>query len=1285
MRNSHIRRARVLAAAAGICLALYAGASPAAANPLPDSPPSISAPSSDPSSDESDDSSSSPDDSTGSSASAAGGASAEEDSADGSTDADAVETPEPSGQGTHEDQPTGSDADDGAASSGSTGSEPGGSEIDSPTDMDLPGTDGPPVDEPSWAEEGSSGDRGNPADSAEVTDSVEPALLPPGPDESEPVESAEPYSQFRAPGDAPADGVNEPGPVNKHAAAATLEAEVNGGTASIASSTLAPTTFTSPTMGPLSRSTLTFTFPTFNLQNVFAGFTFFSLPLLGAGTPAPVNPFPLAILAWVRRTQQVFDNKTPTVGASTSVYDATSGTVRGLLGISDADGDRLAYTVTDAPDRGTVIINSDGTYIYTPNSATAEAGGTDTFTVRASDNTGFHFHGLASLFGLNRHTATASVTVAVPADPNEDPVRNPNSLPQVGAPDPLTGVVTGSVAGIVTDPDGDPIRYSSADPLVTVDASTGAFTFTPTPDVRHQAAFPGASPTRPVVISVSDGRGGSVDVAFEVGISSTNQTPMATGQLPSFVVDPVSGSVAGSLAGTVTDGDGDPLVFGSSTGLSTKGGTVVVTESGGFVYTPTAPSLYDASDPNASDDATSDTFTVTVTDGVGQPTSVTVVVPIETFGPTVSVAGEPTIYSSPVVDRNGTAHVITQDPSGDYYVTSVDSDGTVTRVVLLGEPSHPMLDEQGSIIIRTRKYLPERSTYEYHLTVIRGDHSHSATLSGMPDSANPLVVDASGTVFQITNPGFLPGFRVTAVNATGSTTVELPGAPYDGNVVVNGVGTGFVLSYTVLGGGSGGGSTRPTSYVNSLTVISAEGSSDIDLPDGPRQIPVLGSLVTAADGTSYLFSYEDATDYYGTKLLAISSDGATVTTVPIEGGASGIVVSGNTAYVTAGGPTAGQSRIIAVTGGVASTFAVLPGNVVGGALLSPDNTTLYQLVILPDSSRAVLRIREGEVTQMGSGQSGAATPVAVTEDGTVYLIGTTFVDSVEGPQYTTTLTTITDAGITTQYVVEGLSNGQLTTFDGGAFVRTLAGSPPDQVYRVLAVRGTDSLLVGSPLSPKTDILVGGDNGYYFEGYDEDLVAVDADGSTTTVLGGTRYGALVVTEDRAFQLVRNGTFGNSTGALLVVSPSDTTRIELLGSPFEMVSIGSDVYVVSVDQAASKTYLTVVTADGPTVHTLDGLPGGFVLTTADGLYVTTVSGPGTTPTSAEQFTTTVRAYVGAELVGTTVLPGNTSGGAIAGADGTIRQTVITGDPVGGFVTRTVTISPSSTAGATALVDL
>ncbi|XQF94414.1 Ig-like domain-containing protein (plasmid) [Pseudoalteromonas espejiana] len=83
------------------------------------------------------------------------------------------------------------------------------------------------------------------------------------------------------------------------------------------------------------------------------------------------------------------DNKqpTPVVNTAPSASDAmlttqTEVAINDTLIATDADGDSLTYALTTEPTLGTVVVNSDGSFTYTPNK---EATGSDSFMFGVSD------------------------------------------------------------------------------------------------------------------------------------------------------------------------------------------------------------------------------------------------------------------------------------------------------------------------------------------------------------------------------------------------------------------------------------------------------------------------------------------------------------------------------------------------------------------------------------------------------------------------------------------------------------------------------------------------------------------------------------------------------------------------------------------------------------------------------------------------------------------------------------------------------------------------------------
>lgn len=245
-----------------------------------------------------------------------------------------------------------------------------------------------------------------------------------------------------------------------------------------------------------------------------------------AATADPISGFFAGVTAF-------FNNQTPRLNPAQTAQGAT-GVVTGLLNAVDPDSPRLSYTIAADPSHGVVALSPEGAWTYTPDVAVA-AGVTDSFRVTVSDApSGFAIHGLAGLinllsFGLlgsrgDSSTSQVTVTVAPFTPPNRAPVAG---TPVVGIPDATTGVVTGGVSA--TDADGDPLAYrapvSTAKGAISINASSGAFTYTPTVAARNTAAAPGATPTDRAdsfAVIVTDGRGGTATALVTVAIGPTS-------------------------------------------------------------------------------------------------------------------------------------------------------------------------------------------------------------------------------------------------------------------------------------------------------------------------------------------------------------------------------------------------------------------------------------------------------------------------------------------------------------------------------------------------------------------------------------------------------------------------------------------------------------------------------------------------------------------------------------------------------------------------------------------
>ncbi len=182
--------------------------------------------------------------------------------------------------------------------------------------------------------------------------------------------------------------------------------------------------------------------------------------------------------------------------------DADTGRVTGTLTVTDADRDALTFTTTP-PSRGSVVVNADGTFAYTPTAQARAAGaGTDSFQVTVDDG-----HG-----GTRTLTVAVSVAASTPG----------NDLPVLGAVAYSVHAVTGVVTGQVHVTDASPLSYllASATPtagVLSIDGATGEFIFTPTAAARYRAYFTPGEDQLTFTVSALDSQDGiPVDVSIPI-------------------------------------------------------------------------------------------------------------------------------------------------------------------------------------------------------------------------------------------------------------------------------------------------------------------------------------------------------------------------------------------------------------------------------------------------------------------------------------------------------------------------------------------------------------------------------------------------------------------------------------------------------------------------------------------------------------------------------------------------------------------------------------------------
>ncbi|MGP9557633.1 tandem-95 repeat protein [Psychrobacter sp. AOP7-A1-24] len=253
-----------------------------------------------------------------------------------------------------------------------------------------------------------------------------------------------------------------------------------------------------------------------------------------------------------------------------SVIAATEDTVAEgqLATTTDVDGDTLTYALDEETTNGSVIVNADGSYSYTPN---ANFHGEDSFTYTVTD-------------GTETITKTATITVA---SVNDLPVSTDTAIEATE-----DTVATGQLEA-ATDADGDDLTYAlkdnAANGKVTVNAD-GSYSYAPNADFNGEDSF---------TYTVTDGQGGVITQTATITIAAVNDAPVSEDS----VIGVAENIIDTGMLAEATDVDSDTLTYALDE--ETTNGSVIVNADGSYTYTPNA-------DFNGED-----SFTYTIDDGQG--------------------------------------------------------------------------------------------------------------------------------------------------------------------------------------------------------------------------------------------------------------------------------------------------------------------------------------------------------------------------------------------------------------------------------------------------------------------------------------------------------------------------------------------------------------------------------------------------------------------------------------------------------------------------------------------
>jgi VCBS repeat-containing protein len=376
--------------------------------------------------------------------------------------------------------------------------------------------------------------------------------------------------------------------------------------------------------------------------------------------------------------------------------------VTGILGNDSVGGDggTLAVIANTQPSHGTLLLNANGSFTYTP---TANYNGPDSFTYTIEDADG------------DTDTATVSITVT-PVNDLPNAVDNAYSVNEDSV---LTIALPGVLAGDTTGGDGGVLAVTSytqpAHGTLTLDAN-GGFVYTPAANYNGPDSF---------TYTIQDADGDTDTATVAITVNPVNDLPNAVNNAYSVNEDSALVLTApGILGNDTTGGDGGTLAVTSFT--QPAHGTLTLNANGSFTYTPAAN--YNGPD----------SFTYTIEDADG-----------DTDTATVSITVNP-VDDAPNIN-------VTSAP-GEVYESALPGGSAATATESLALSATPATTTTGSLQVGD----PDGLASVTHLNINNTDYSVAALADGetLQGSNGTLVISyvaATGVVsyeYTLTTPAF---------------------------------------------------------------------------------------------------------------------------------------------------------------------------------------------------------------------------------------------------------------------------------------------------------------------------------------------------------------------------------------------------------------------------------------------------------------------------------------------------------------------------------------------------